>query len=302
MVTQLGHYSDCSLTQVNRPTQRIWDDAAQASRGVVITRMSNIRNFPQQADPPNRVGRWVLPLPTTSRHAWPALAAHHSIQNLPAGRPVVGSNSQLAVLVAGLLRICHHRTNGHRQIISLLFPGDIIEFSQISDFVEIESATDVRICRMTRTKSDSMLNESRGYRLAVLASRQRVADRLREHVWALAALRPDERVALFLSDCCAIMPWQPLPSGGGILTMQLSRLDIAAYLGTTAETVCRSIAKLGAAGLIRARGPKHFEIPDLPRLSHFVRTERSPAMTATDHKLPVADDRGQCESGTFTAI
>ncbi|WP_167767264.1 Crp/Fnr family transcriptional regulator [Jannaschia formosa] len=227
------------------------------------------------------------------------MSVHADTRMILAGRPLdVGDQQEpLAVLVSGFLRIARQRADGRRQIAALICPGDLIEVSQMTDFMEIEAATDATICTIPRSRAAGILTSSHPFRRALLAARQRMADRMREHVWALGALHPAGRMALFLVNSSSIMPWQALPSGGGILTMELGRADIADYLGTTAETVCRVVGRLDEMGLIRARDHRHFEIPDLRRLGRFAGIG-SPM--AIDPDVPlfgrVADDVGQCKS------
>ena len=62
------------------------------------------------------------------------------------------------------------------------------------------------------------------------------------------------------------MPYTPLPEGGGLLTVELPRADIADLLGITVETISRVTRRLEAEGIIRIRTAQSFEIPDLGRL------------------------------------
>ena len=229
------------------------------------------------------------------------LSVRASTQTIPAGRTLALSDkpAQFVIVLAGVLRLCRHRADGHRQIFGLIFPGELVEFSQMRDFVAIEAATDALACRIFPTSFNDLLTTSHGFRSAVLAARQQMTDRWREHAWVLGTLPPAERIALFLVNSCANMPWQPLPSGGGILTMQLPRPDIADYLGTTVETFCRVMGKLNDAGLVRSHGPKHFEIPNLLRLGRFVRTGRLAEIEPVappSPSAPVSDDARQCDS------
>ena len=201
------------------------------------------------------------------------ISADTDIKSLPAIRQVPNSDrhGEFAILINGYVRVSHQRADGHRQVINLVCPGELIELSQQTEYFEIESATDVQICNFQSGDISELLVESHRFRRVVLAARHRAADRLRNHVWALGALRPAERIVLFMINSCGTMPWQALPCGGGILTMQLARADIAAYLGTTVETLCRVIGKLDSAGMIRATDPRHFEIPDLGSLARYGR-------------------------------
>ena len=189
-----------------------------------------------------------------------------------------------SILVSGFIRTTHHRADGRRQVVGLTSPGELIEMPQGRENIDLEAATDIRVCQIHPASRSNILSTSHTFRQALLKERQSKVEWLRDQVWTIGAQQPAERVAGFLLSCREFMPWQPLPFGGGVLTIELQRTDIAAFLDTTVETLCRVIRKLHADGLIRAHDARHLEIPDVSRLAEFAGVARRLNDQADKHR------------------
>lgn len=91
-------------------------------------------------------------------------------------------------------------------------------------------------------------------------------DRDTARIAALASQSPRERLAGFLMDLCR----RNAPGAASLrLAMPLSRDDVAAYLGVTAETVSRAFSGLQKLGLVRRRGWSEIELLDAPGLGRL---------------------------------
>lgn len=172
----------------------------------------------------------------------------------------------LAVLTGGFLRAVNHGPDGKRRIVGLTLPGEAIVRDETAEDVTIEAATPVTLCHLQPASVRAALERSHRFRQTLYVQVRAKRDRALRLACAIGARSPEQRIAALLASCTGIMPWQPLPDGGGILTMEFERQDIAALLATTAETVCRALHRMDAAGVIRIRGTRRFEIGDLGRL------------------------------------
>ncbi|MGY6705610.1 Crp/Fnr family transcriptional regulator [Roseinatronobacter sp.] len=208
----------------------------------------------------------------------------------PANRSLAQSGvlGPFSILVSGYIRTTHHRADGRRQVVGLTSPGELIEAAQRRENIDLEAATDIRVCQIHPASRSNVLSSSHEFRQAIFKERQIKVEWLRDQVWTIGAQQPAERVAGFLLSCRNFMPWQPLPFGGGVLTMELQRSDIAAFLDTTVETLCRVIRKLHSDGLIRAHDARHLEIPDLSRLAEFAGvTPQMNDQTGNSRRFPI---------------
>jgi CRP/FNR family transcriptional regulator, anaerobic regulatory protein len=183
-----------------------------------------------------------------------------------AGRQIVADDQAspyLAILRWGFVRLQHNGEDGRRRIVGLTLPGEIIGLRpQLRPSHSYEAATEAGLCLIDRRAFDRTLAASPDLQSAILAQRTAELDRLHWLTWVLATLRPEERIAAFLSMALTMMPTEPKPDGSVILTVVLSRSDIADLLGTTPETFCRVIQKLAAQRTIDIVDPRHFRIRD----------------------------------------
>lgn len=209
------------------------------------------------------------------------------------------------VLISGSLRIQSYRIGGQRQISCLMLPGDFVsEPCGPRHACRLEASTPARFCRFERSGFRRLLEDAPDLARAVYVLRMIKLEQLRLLAWSLCALSIDERLCAFLAMATRFMPFMPLPGGGGILTVELKRADIADLLGTSQESISRITHRLAVRGIIRIRDPQHFEIPDLPKLTQmgcmqdsfayvrFARTaiRQPPALPALAGRVP----QGQC--------
>lgn len=165
------------------------------------------------------------------------------------------------VLLSGMVRIQRYGDDGRRQIMCMLLPGDFITENgfQRSGF-SMATASRVEILRVDRRVFSRMLQDDRDLRgLSYIQNLSRL-ERLRWMTWATARLSASDRYLAFLAMATKVMPYHPMPDGSGVLTMILSRSDIADLLATTPETICRLNKKLERDGVLEMRGPAHMRL------------------------------------------
>jgi CRP/FNR family transcriptional regulator len=198
------------------------------------------------------------------------LSASAHLERLPADRvlwhddgpPVTG------VLLSGLLRFERCNSQGRRQILNVILPGELVgpEMDRDAGY-SIEAATDATFCRFDTALFERRIADDHALRAEVYRQSLRQLDRLRWLTWIIGTLSPEERVAAFLVAATDYMPFQPQPEGGPVLSVLLSRRDIADLLATTVETTCRILKGLEREGLIVLRDARHIEVPDLAALA-----------------------------------
>ncbi|MBC7478022.1 MAG: Crp/Fnr family transcriptional regulator [Pseudorhodobacter sp.] len=175
---------------------------------------------------------------------------------------------------SGILRLQRYSSDGRRQILSLFLPGEIVGFEgEFREGLSVETVTQSSLCRIDRRKFDMMLNRNDDLRAELYRQKQDQLDRLHWLTWSLGALAPEQRFCAFLTLSTHFMPYQALPDGTAILSVQLPRTDIADLLGTTVETICRITRKLSESGAIEIYTPSQFRIVDLKQLAALGRME-----------------------------
>jgi CRP-like cAMP-binding protein len=144
-------------------------------------------------------------------------------------------------VVNGAVRLCKHLSDGRRQIVQFLFPGDLFSFMElVGHSLTAEAVNDVVLTSYPQRQivhlgaQDPNLRE----RFVVLMSQR--LHRMHEHLMLLGRQTALERVSSFLLSLKERMGAKE----GSPLDVPMSRQDIADYLGLTIETVCRVLAKL----------------------------------------------------------
>ncbi|MFP1645459.1 Crp/Fnr family transcriptional regulator [Pontitalea aquivivens] len=189
---------------------------------------------------------------------------------LPRDHMLIGEDTPAAavwIVRRGVLRVQRYGADGRRQIMGLFLPGEVTE-KLLTDRAGtcVETATAVELCRLDRRAFAEVLAREPGLRRALTQQRLARLGRMRWMIWALGALRPDERICAFLALATRFLPVQPLPDGTLALTVSLPRSDIADLLGTSAETYSRVTHRLQDAGVIDILDPEHFRIHALDAL------------------------------------
>lgn len=200
----------------------------------------------------------------------------HSHLLRSASRTTVAQDATLSthffhIIRKGIVRFVHHGVDGKRRIVGLSLPGEVLLPDETTPDIGIEAATALELCRISEARYREQLHRFPQFREQVFIATRARRDSTLRLASLVGRLTPEQRICSFLAACTRFMPWQPLPGGGGILTMELGRPDIAALLATTPETVCRMLHSLDSAKVIGLRGPKHFEIASVERLCTYGR-------------------------------
>ncbi len=206
---------------------------------------------------------------------WPVLDAKDDALSrrieMEADQTVLDEGSDCAsvwILQRGLLRIQRYGPDGRRQIYSLVLPGEIVGYDLCGrEGVSLETATECVLCQIDRRLFESRIERSSVLRRQLYQQQLVQLDRLRWMTWALGALRTEERICAFLALATRFMPTHGLPDGSVVLSMQISRSDMADLLGTTVESISRMTHRLQDDGVLSIIDPKRFRIRSVEELA-----------------------------------
>jgi CRP/FNR family transcriptional regulator, anaerobic regulatory protein len=178
------------------------------------------------------------------------------IEILPARRAAFrqGDAAEHAFQVAtGVLRLCRILPDGRRAIAGLVFPGDIVGLSFPDQYpVTAEAASEVLLRRLSRRQLEAAAQRS-------AQLRSQLFDRVCEDACGaqdrllLLHMTAEQRVSSFL--LFVARKGKARLRRGAEIDLPMSRGDVADYLGLKIETVCRTLAKLRARGLIAVPSP-----------------------------------------------
>lgn len=182
----------------------------------------------------------------------------------------------LGVLRRGYLRKETMLRDGQRTILGLSCPGDLVGglLGRPLRFA-VEAATDAEVCVFDASVVDRMLAADRSFKMHVLREASAQNDLQLEQVWRRGALNSRERIIAFLVMAAEIMPTEPLPDGGLVVRIDVSRRDWADLSNTTVETISRTMRYLADKDMVTTRSPGHYLIRDLDRLALLAGMDRS---------------------------
>lgn len=162
------------------------------------------------------------------------------------------------LIADGAARKCAQMSDGRRQIMDFLLPGDLFGFEiagrrQCS--VECVAANTMVICYQ-RHRMESLMETdpqwARRVRDVVFSS----LDRLQSRMILLGCSRALERVCGFLLE----MSHRAQIGIEGTVSLPMSRYDIADYLAIAVETVSRSLTMLKSEHVITFFDARHFRV------------------------------------------
>lgn len=167
---------------------------------------------------------------------------------------------QWYLLVDGAARKCVQVSDGRRQIVDFLLPGDLFGFETAAKrrcSVESVSANTM-VVRYQRQRIESLMEADPQFARRVREIVLNSLDRLQSRMILLGCGRALQRVCGFLLD----MAQRPQLGIEGTVSLPMSRYDIADYLAIAVETVSRSLTTLRSERIIRFFDARHFCIVD----------------------------------------
>jgi CRP/FNR family nitrogen fixation transcriptional regulator len=155
-------------------------------------------------------------------------------------------------LVRGAVRTSHLQADGRRQIGDFYYEGDVIGVETGSTHrYSAEALGDCEVLAM-RSGGSTAYDAGRLERMIWQATAAELG-RAQSHMLLLGRATACERVARFLLDIAARFR-------GELVSLPMSRQDMADYLGLTIETISRMLGRLQAEGLVEFVGARRYRI------------------------------------------
>lgn len=178
------------------------------------------------------------------------------------------SESRLYVMHTGQLKVSHTSANGQEQILRTVSEGEVVgERAFLTGHTPTDlvvALEDSQMCVFDHSNLSALLRTYPDISARMLRT---LSDRLASVERLLATITSNDvtaRVAAYLLD-------QPGKRDSDKFTLQLSmaKQDIAAYLGTSPETLSRRLTKFAADGIIESKGRRGITILDFDALEEI---------------------------------
>lgn len=146
---------------------------------------------------------------------------------------------------SGAVRVHRLLNDGRRQIVDFLYPGDVFGLEWGREHrLGAEAINTTTLQRITGRALDDLAAENSATLREMWALSVRDVQRTQDHMLLLSRPGACEKVGAFLLDLA-----DRLAAREG-LTLPMTRLDMADYLGLTIESVSRAFTQLQATGAI----------------------------------------------------
>ena len=172
------------------------------------------------------------------------------------------------LLTDGVVRIYHTLRNGERQILAFHWPGDLFGLADHGKYANsAETIAPSRVYRFPVRKLERFLLKNPNIQDAFLVKAVYDLRNTQRQLIVMGRFNIQRRLAVFLVDCSAHEHY--FDQSKQILSLPMSRYDIADYLGTSAETVTRALARLEVEGMLHRVAPRNLKLK-LDQLKTFV--------------------------------
>jgi CRP/FNR family transcriptional regulator len=176
-----------------------------------------------------------------------------------------GTDADALVIIAhGQVKITQSTASGREQLLRLLQPGDFdgeaVLFTPTERTTTATALTGTQACTISRTDFQKLLQSTPALALNVLnALGQRVVA-LEAQATAANTASVAERLATYIVETGAGL-------GRSDFDLPLPKKDLAAYLGTTPETISRKLTEFSEQGWIEQSGRRHLVVKDSDALT-----------------------------------
>ena len=211
---------------------------------------------------------------TSHPHAKPAnpgpvgLAPNGAVRTLPAKQSIYMETDpaeDVFEVVSGTIKLYKLTPDGRRQITSFVYPGQMFGLADLGEYLHTaETVTPCTIRAYNRARVTAAMDSDNDVAQRIAAAALADLAAAQEHLLLLGRKTATERLASFLVDLSA-RATQPGDTPKSV-SIPMSRLDIADYLGLTIETVSRTFGRLRAWQIIALDGANAVHILDRRRL------------------------------------
>ena len=169
-------------------------------------------------------------------------------------------------MTTGMVKLFKLMTDGRRQIVGFMLPGDVLGLSAARSYVySAEAVGATEVCRFRRVQLEPLLYDAPALERALLARATTELAAAQEQMLLLGRKSARERLASFV-----LMLSRRLEAAQGqAFELAMTRTDIADYLGLTIETVSRTFSLLRKKALIELREKHQVSITRPAQLEHL---------------------------------
>lgn len=172
------------------------------------------------------------------------------------------ASDSLYIVNKGKVKNYRLTESGKEQLLRILTPGEASgEYALFTESIHesyAEAITDTSVCMIDRLDLQNLLLKYPSISLSFLEVFSKRLEDSERQTTLFATEKVETRVALFLAQC--------LDEPSNIVSLPMSKKDLASYLGTTPETISRRLTQLENKGHIKRQSNTTIEIVNLDGL------------------------------------
>ena len=167
-----------------------------------------------------------------------------------------GEEPVLIIVARGKLKVYQLSESGREQLLRLVGPGEYVGqnalFGAVNGNVYVDALEDTLSCILRQSDFKNLLLKEPTLAIRILEINARIAADLENQSRFLLMEDVGTRLATYFLDLSR-------SGGSDSFTVSMKWKELAAYLGTTAETLSRKLKILETEGIIRRKG-RHVDI------------------------------------------
>jgi CRP-like cAMP-binding protein len=164
-------------------------------------------------------------------------------------------------VVSGAARTCHYLSDGRRRILDFLLPGNCFGFGghDIRHFAVEAILEPTVVCTFPRALVERAGADHRAMRESIHAMALESLTRAQSRIITLGRVTAPEKLLAFLVE----LSQRSIREDRTLVSLPMSRYDIADYLAISVETVSRAFATLKRCGLVHLTDSHHVHLAAL---------------------------------------
>ena len=171
----------------------------------------------------------------------------------------------------GSIKIYKLSSDGRKQIVGFLFPGDFLGMSSEEEYsYSAEALEDTILCSFSKTKLENFFIQHPIIEKKILSITNQELSIAQDQIFLMGKYSAKERVLKFLlniSEQRRKIGWVNNP-----IKLSMTISDVGNYLGLTIETVSRNLASLKKEKIISEVGNKNYFLNDKDHIHKLIET------------------------------
>ena len=177
-----------------------------------------------------------------------------------------GQCSNIYLVMDGECMLARAGWAGHREVVSFLGAGYLLGFSNLDKYLyDAKALTKGYALEIANDDFYRFVDSNKKLKEFLRRENGRIILSLAQRANVIGTKKAHERLCLLLTKICR------LQNQGKTIYLNMTRQDIADYLGLTSDTVSRGFQQLEALNLVSfGRSRKAIDIIDMPKIGEMV--------------------------------